>query len=250
MPLASTVREVAQLQFDFIGSAPVATPPSLSLSPSPPVDLTTRQISTESMRMEDAEEDAAEEEEEDGEIEDEPAAEDSSQRTGRDEELEEQCRQLLLNLGIKTATELISVNWNPRLRSTAGYAAYPSWRIELNPRLIGFEGQVARTLMHELAHLVAYHRAGRRRIEPHGNEWRQACADLGIPGEAAHHRLPFPRSKMQRNHAYQCPACGFVVSRVRPFKRATACLICCRKHNRGAFDARFKFVKVQAQASS
>ena len=88
---------------------------------------------------------------------------------------------------------------------------------------------------------------GRRRIEPHGNEWRQACEDLGIAGETAHHRLPFPRSTMQRNHAYQCPACGIVVGRVRPFKRATACLVCCRKHSGGAFDARFKFMKVRVQ---
>ena len=236
MRLASAVREFAQLCFDFIEARPPAAVPLPE--PVPAADPTTRLPSVEEVRMPEGEEQEDQEE---------AAGEDSALRVGRDDELEGECRQLLLNLGIKTVTDLISVHWNPRLRSTAGYAAYPSWRIELNPRLIGFEGQVARTLKHELAHLVAYHRAGRRRIEPHGNEWRQACEDLGIAGETAHHRLPFPRSTMQRNHAYQCPACGIVVGRVRPFKRATACLVCCRKHSGGAFDARFKFMKVRVQ---
>lgn len=230
MEFLSAAQKIAQLCFEFIeGERP-------SRSPLPPVnpDLGTEEPEADLLAQEENEPDEAA---------------DDRLRAGRDDELEGDCRQLLLNLGIKTATELVSVHWNPRLRSTAGYAAYPSWRIELNPRLIGFEGQVERTLKHELAHLVAYHRAGRRRIEPHGQEWRQACADLGIAGEPAHHRLPFPRSKMQRNHTYQCPSCGLVVGRVRPFKRATACLVCCRKYSRGAFDARFKFVKVQAQAA-
>ncbi len=233
MEISSAVRQFAQLCFEFEGQYP-------SGNSTPPCDS----------RLDEAL--GEEEEEVRPEAHQEPEDPDDggdSLRAGRDDDLEDDCRQMLLNLGIKTATELVSVHWNPRLRSTAGYAAYPSWRIELNPRLIGFEGQVERTLKHELAHLVAYHRAGRRRIEPHGGEWRQACADLGIAGEPAHHRLPFPRSKMQRNHTYQCPACRLVVGRVRPFKRATACLVCCKKFSRGEFDARFKFVKVQAQAA-
>lgn len=231
MRLATAARHFAQLCFDFVEGHP-------SPAREPVLTAETTRVD-EAMVMEEDADAAAEAPEEE-------TAEEAEERMrkGRDDDLESDCRQLLLNLGIKTATELVSVHWNPRLRSTAGYAAFPSWRIELNPRLIGFEGQVERTLKHELAHLVAYFRAGRRRIEPHGQEWRQACADLGIPGEPAHHRLPFPRSTMQRNHTYQCPSCGVQVGRVRPFKRATACIVCCRKHSRGAFDARFKFVKV------
>ena len=37
--------------------------------------------------------------------------------------------------------------------------------------------EVDRTLRHELAHLLAQWRVGRRRIAPHGKEWRQACRD-------------------------------------------------------------------------
>jgi predicted SprT family Zn-dependent metalloprotease len=127
------------------------------------------------------------------------------------------------------------------MRSTAGYAKWPQWRVELNPRLKDFPGEVGRTLKHEVAHLIAHARAGRRRIAPHGREWKKACADLGIPDENARHTLPLPARKQKRNFSYTCPACGVVVERVRRFRRRTACLTCCRKHNRGRYDAKFEF---------
>ena len=162
-----------------------------------------------------------------------------------DADLTALCRQLLLHLDLHGAAGLVRVIWNPRLRSTAGYASYPSWRIELNPRLNEFEGQVDRTLRHELAHLVAYHRAGRKKIEPHGTEWRKACADLGIPDETARHRLPLPRREVSRNYTYACPNCGYTAQRVRKFRRFTACRECCSKFNGGLYDGRFRFVLVE-----
>lgn len=171
-----------------------------------------------------------------------PAVE--SMPDGRDEALEEQTRGWLIALEMPGGAKLVTVSWNARLRSTAGYARYPSWAIELNPRLREFEGQVERTLKHELAHLIAYHRAGRRRIEPHGREWRTACADLGIADEKAHHRLPLPRNEVERRLTYACPACQTPVQRVRKFRRPTACLRCCNLHAGGQYDARFKLVLV------
>lgn len=223
MRLGSALHNIAQLCFGFLESGhqePLPPPP----------------VNAELEREDEVPSPSAEE-----------LPENDDQPCGAAPDLEGQCRQLLLDLGMTKATELVKVVWNPRLRSTAGYARYPSWRIELNPLLQGFEGQVDRTLRHELAHLVAYHRAGRRRIEPHGLEWQQACADLGIAGEPAHHRLPLPRSQRQRPHAYQCPSCLIVVNRARPFKHASACLACCRKHSGGQFDARFKFIKLVAE---
>ena len=163
---------------------------------------------------------------------------------GRDPVLEAQSRGWLTALGLHEGTQKVHVVWNAKLRSTAGYARWPQWLVELNPRLVEFEGQVDRTLKHELAHLIAYARAGRRRIEPHGVEWRQACTDLGIPDESARHTLPLPRTKQQRKFVYACPVCQMTVERVKRFRRHTACLACCRKHNRGAFDPRFQFVLV------
>ncbi|MCB1224780.1 MAG: SprT-like domain-containing protein [Verrucomicrobiales bacterium] len=162
-----------------------------------------------------------------------------------EEELTHQCRQWLTDLNLPGAAKLVRVHWNARLQSTAGFASYPSWRIELNPRLVAFDGQVQRTLKHELAHLIAYHQAGRRRIEPHGPEWRHACALLGIPGESARHTLPLPRRRVRRQIAYQCPSCGFVLHRVRVFRQTTACLRCCNAYNGGRYDARFKFHRLE-----
>jgi SprT protein len=156
-------------------------------------------------------------------------------------DLQNECRQLLLSLGLPNMQDLVRVEWNPRLRSTAGYAKYRSWTIELNPRLLAFEGEVNRTLRHELAHLVAHYRAGRRRIEPHGAEWQEACVQLGIPGESARHSLPLPKSKLARRWVYQCPSCAVQVRRVRPFSKPSACLACCRLHAGGKYDARFTF---------
>ncbi len=169
---------------------------------------------------------------------------------GRDEALEEQTRALLHALDLPGGAKLVTVSWNARLRSTAGYARYPSWAIELNPRLREFEGQVDRTLKHELAHLIAYHRAGRRRIEPHGREWRTACADLGIADEKAHHRLPLPRNEVERKLTYACPVCHTPVQRVRKFRRPTACLQCCNRHAGGNYDGRFKLVLVSSATSA
>lgn len=160
----------------------------------------------------------------------------------RDAALERRSRDWLAGLGFREGAAQLQVLWNSRLRSTAGYAKWPQWVVELNPRLQDFDGQIERTLKHELAHLIAYARARRRRIQPHGAEWRRACADLGIPDESASHTMPLPRHKQKRKFSYVCPACGTTAERVRKFKRQTACLACCKKHNRGRYDARFQFV--------
>jgi SprT protein len=169
-----------------------------------------------------------------------PEMTETALQDGRDETLEAQAREWLHALELPGGAKLLTVSWNARLRSTAGYARYPKWAVELNPLLRDFEGQVERTLKHELAHLIAYHRSGRRRIEPHGREWRQACVDLGIAGEKAHHRLPLPRNEVVRKLVYACPACQTTVQRVRKFRRPTACLHCCNKHANGQYDGRFK----------
>jgi predicted SprT family Zn-dependent metalloprotease len=161
--------------------------------------------------------------------------------SGRDAALENQSREWLTALGIHEGSIKVQVHWNAKLRSTAGYARWPQWKVELNPRLVDFEGQVERTLKHELAHLIAFTRANRRKIEPHGVEWRKACADLGIPDESARHTLPLPRTTQTRNYTYICPVCRNTVARVRKFSKRTACLACCKQHNGGQYDSRFQF---------
>ena len=162
----------------------------------------------------------------------------------RDPELEAQCHKLLGTVGMTAMVQKLHVVWNTRLRSSAGFASYPAWRIELNPKLKEFNGQVDRTMKHELAHLIAFQRAGHTRIEPHGAEWKKACRDIGIPNERAHHHLPLPRNEVKRNFTYVCIYCGLVVHRVRRFRRYSACRHCCEQHGDGSYDERFRFEQI------
>lgn len=174
----------------------------------------------------------------------------TSQRSGRDgvEDvfLKEECRRACLALGHTGLADAVRVFWNPRMRTSAGRAFWPARVIELNPVLRGFgDVEIDRTLKHELAHLIAYERAGRRRIPPHGREWAAACCELGIPGEKACHSLPLTPRKQERKFAYVCTRCFVVVRRVRALKKPVACAACCRQYNGGRYDVRFRLVAIK-----
>ena len=154
--------------------------------------------------------------------------------------LEENARELLRSLGAGRIANELRVEWNSRLKTAAGRADYHEKLISLNPRLTEHPAEIDRTLRHELAHILAQFRAGRRRIPPHGNEWRQACIDLGIADEKRCHNLPFPARTYAARFVYRCPNCRKEFPRVRRVRRAVACLACCRKHNRGHFELRFR----------
>ena len=163
---------------------------------------------------------------------------------GTDTSLSHRAASLCRDLSLEALASRVKVRWNTRMRSTAGRATWPDSEIELNPALEQIsESEVDRTFLHELAHLVAYERAGNRRIRPHGPEWRRACCDLGIPGERAGHTLPLPTRTLRRKWRYFCPACWSIVERVRRMRGHSACYACCLKHNRGEYDERFRFVE-------
>ena len=154
------------------------------------------------------------------------------------------CQEQATQFELPELARKIGVSWNPRMRTTAGRAWWPARQIELNPKLKDIsEQEVWRTLKHEFAHLIAYERSGRKKIRPHGVEWRTACSDLGIGGESAYHHLPFEGRKMKRKHAYACPSCLVVTERVKPFNRAVACHPCCKKFNSGQYHDRFRLIK-------
>ena len=170
---------------------------------------------------------------------------------GRDAQLEAQARALLSSVGAVKIVPVVRVIWSARLRTAAGRADYHRNLITLNPLLREHgDDEVDRTLRHELAHLVAHSRRGRRRIAPHGPEWRQACRDLGISNEQRCHSLPFPRQTRARPFLYRCPRCAREFPRVRRIRRAVACLACCRRYNRGEFDRQFRLTLVAAPQPS
>src|SRR5260370_5367966 len=123
-----------------------------------------------------------------------------------DVDLQVRASELLRANGAARIAKDVRVEWSPRLKSCAGRADYRAKLISLNPRLRGHgAAEIDRTLRHELAHLLAKFRAGRRRILPHGHEWRGACHDLGISNEKRGQKLPIPiRGALQRL-LYKCP---------------------------------------------
>jgi SprT protein len=157
-----------------------------------------------------------------------------------DPDLETTARDLLRTNGADRIANEFRVEWNSHLKTAAGRADYRQKLISLNPRLFEHPAEIDRTLRHELAHILAQFRAGRQRISPHGTEWRQACRDLGIANEKRCHNLPFPARTYAARFVYRCPNCRQEFPRVRPVRRAVACLACCRKHNGGGFDPRFR----------
>src|SRR5437016_216540 len=168
-----------------------------------------------------------------------------NQRTGRDVGLELKTREILHSLGLARLARVVRVEWNSRLQTAAGRADFREKLISLNPRLCDCgESEIDRTLRHELAHLLAQFRAGRRRILPHALEWRDASRDLGIGDEVRCPGLPFPVSERARLFFYKCPNCAREFPRVRRIKRPVACLACCRAHNGGEFDARFRLQRM------
>jgi predicted SprT family Zn-dependent metalloprotease len=170
-----------------------------------------------------------------------PSREQSTGSKSRDPVLEQRAREMLRELA-PTLSPLVVVGWNSRMRTTAGVAIASHREIWLNPALKEISGEeVDRTLLHELAHLLAQHRHGRRRLAPHGPEWQQACRDLGIPGEGRTHQLPFAARRMKRRYLLRCPGCGESHGRVRIPRRKIACLSCCRSHSSGIYDERFRF---------
>ena len=164
-----------------------------------------------------------------------------AERSGyKDADLETNARELLRSLGATRIANELRVEWNRRLKTAAGRADYRQKLISLNPRLVEHPTEIDGTLRHELAHMLAQFRAGRRRIPPHGSAWRQACFDLGIADEKRCHNLPFPARTYAARFVYRCPNCRQAFPRVRRMRRAVACLACCRKHSGGDFDPRFR----------
>ena len=161
-----------------------------------------------------------------------------------------QVRKWLQPLYLTDLGGRVRVKWNSRLQTTAGRAHYDEDSIELNPLLISVSdiAEIERTLKHELAHLVAYERCEkvqRRRLQPHGLEWQEACDDLGISGEARCHELELPGRQVRRKFVYGCPACGDQIERVRRFRGYVACYDCCTQHSGGKYDQRFQLVETR-----
>ena len=165
-------------------------------------------------------------------------------------ELQDRARALLRGLNADILTDRLRVEWNERMRTTVGRADFRRCLISLNPALREFgPAEIDRTLRHELAHLLAHLRFGKRRIRPHGREWQNACCELGISGERAGHTLPLVGRSLSRRFLYYCKSCQAHFPRVRRIRLALACLACCQKFSSGNYDERFRLRLVKGCSS-
>ncbi len=154
-----------------------------------------------------------------------------------EQDLLEFSREKLAQINEPKVASLVSVVWNPRMRSSAGRAKLQLYLIEINPKLEKFgASEVWTTVLHELAHLVAWHRHAHR---GHGKPWREACIDLGIPNESVTHALPLPTRKQRKFWKYTCLHCAISFERTRRAKVRSACAKCCKKYNNGKYSNKF-----------
>jgi len=133
------------------------------------------------------------------------------------------------------------LNWNSRLRSSAG-RFIPGSRRLFRSRLFVIEvvlylkeeaeamKHIQDTLAHEMIHFWLWEK---RRPYGHTDEF---YAKMKLMGVSRYN--PVPKTKPPK-YLYQCPGC----EKEFPTKRRLgilACLTCCKKHTQGKFDSRFK----------
>jgi SprT protein len=100
-----------------------------------------------------------------------------------------------------------------------------------------------RTLKHELAHLVAYERCGRRQHRSARAGVAAACSELGIPNEKPYHNAAVQAPEHEAQPLLHLPQLFLTIHRVKPIQRTVACYDCCRKFNQGAYHDRFRLIK-------
>ncbi len=117
-----------------------------------------------------------------------------------------------------------------RRRRTMGLCNYTDKRIELSVLFVTMNdaGLVRDTILHEIAHALAGHRAG------HGPVWAAVCRRLGVAPLRACTEAAMPRGAIRA----KCPSCGLEHDRHRrPMKgRTYYCLACGPKRGRLAFS--------------
>ena len=104
-------------------------------------------------------------------------------------------------------------------RVSAGMAYFKTGIIGLSHLVIKDQQQLEDTLKHEYAHLLAYHRHGRKAIG-HGEHWKQAMLELGLKPKVCHN-YTVQRNERRQEVGYLCQRCGKTLVRARklPKKR-------------------------------
>ncbi|HEX8552028.1 MAG TPA: SprT-like domain-containing protein [Abditibacteriaceae bacterium] len=145
------------------------------------------------------------------------------------------------------------IRWSRRLTRAAGVIRVQKREIRLSVPLLvepwqtllpptfqicgvacdSFESASREILKHEMIHLWLYVKG-----LPHGHtpEFRRKAREIGQPRTRHNIALPPPTT----GWIYRCEVCRSELHRRRRFGRSVACAACCKTHNRGKYDERFK----------
>lgn len=133
--------------------------------------------------------------------------------------------------------ELGSPNWRFEFdRSVRRFGAchYNQRKITISAELTArnVEARVRDTLLHEIAHALAGHKAG------HGLQWQNICRAIGGDGQ----RTYSAANTVTVGHKVtgRCTNCGRVIKRHR--RSNIACGQCCARYNGGKYDEKYKIV--------
>ncbi len=122
--------------------------------------------------------------------------------------LEARACEFFATWGLLDRLAHVEVIWNRRLRTTAGRALPKRLQIQLNPRLLArVPAQLDEVLAHEAAHLATalVHGVG---VPPHGPQWADFMAQLGLPPRTTHD-FPVDGLRAQRSYfLHHCHNCG------------------------------------------
>lgn len=102
--------------------------------------------------------------------------------------------------------------------------------------------EIQGTIVHEIAHALA------PASEHHGPIWRAIAIAMGDSGDRCYDnkKVIMPKGRF----VYECPGCKKEVHRHKRIgSSGTACGTCCRTHNGGRYDAKYKLVWKGTQSS-
>ena len=128
--------------------------------------------------------------------------------------------------GLPRVGRIVTVGYNPRLRTTLGRAVLGEQRVELNVRLLReHPEELIPTLVHELAHLAVHVEYGD--VAPHGRHFAALMRAAGFSPKATHN-VPVAHLRRRRGrylYLHGCSNCGasFIARSVRRDCYCRAC---------------------------
>ena len=141
------------------------------------------------------------------------SAAESSEKCDLEAYAEDLLSELIVKFPLKRRPGML---WK-RLRVTAGQAFCKPNCICLSSLLLTSKERLRSTLIHEYAHLLAFHRGGQKAAN-HGAVWKQAMAELGEP-PIVRHTYEVERNTRRQSVLLKCKKCGLTFARRRRLPR-------------------------------